>query len=57
MSNDFSGKNLKYLCCPKCKTNLKFLGNNLICKRCQKTYEIADGIVKIISIFSKDIEL
>jgi len=57
MSSDSSKKYLDYLCCPSCKSNLYFLGNNLICESCQTTYEVADGIVKITSIFSKDIEL
>ena len=57
MNNYFSEKNLKYLCCPKCKTNLKFITNNLVCEKCKKYYRITSRIVRIISSFSKDMEL
>ena len=48
---------LKYLCCPKCKSDLIRRDNFLICKKCGSKYEISDGVVKIIPDITPDLEL
>lgn len=37
-------KLLKYLCCPRCKGNLKIIGDKLECQFCKRKYEIRKGI-------------
>jgi ubiquinone/menaquinone biosynthesis C-methylase UbiE/uncharacterized protein YbaR (Trm112 family) len=39
---------LNYVCCPDCKNNLILEGNFLICKKCNKNYEVSNGIPVLI---------
>lgn len=37
-------KLLEILACPKCKGDLEFIGNSLICHKCKLRYRIEDDI-------------
>lgn len=47
----------EYLCCPKCKSDLNYYNNFIVCNKCSEKYEINDGIIKIIPKATADIEL
>lgn len=42
-------KLLKYICCPKCKLDLKITDNKLQCRSCRRKYEIRNGIPVLFS--------
>ena len=46
----FDKELLKILACPKCKGDLEYIEEpeSLVCKKCDKVYEIKDGIPILI---------
>lgn len=46
----FDKELLKILACPKCKGDLEYIEEpeSLVCKKCNKVYEIKDGIPILI---------
>ncbi|MFA5188759.1 MAG: methyltransferase domain-containing protein [Patescibacteria group bacterium] len=49
---------MEYICCPKCKSDLLNQNNFLICRKCDKQYEIIEGnIIKIALDPAADLEL
>ena len=57
MNNDFSVNNLKYLCCPKCESDLIEQNNLLICKKCDERYKIQSGIPVLVNLKNLPIQL
>lgn len=47
-------KILDYICCPKCKGSLEQASNFLICKNCQKKYEIIKGVPVLVDFEDLD---
>ncbi len=43
-----SEKLLEILVCPSCKSKLTSKDNSLVCKECNKEYEVKDDIPKFI---------
>lgn len=43
-------KSLKYLCCPACKSDLRYKENKLTCKVCKRTYAIKNGMPVLIDM-------
>ncbi|MFA6533785.1 MAG: methyltransferase domain-containing protein [Patescibacteria group bacterium] len=41
---------LKYLCCPKCKTNLVGGGDFLVCSKCNQSYKTVDDVVILVDL-------
>ncbi len=47
----------RFLSCPKDNSDLEFTEKKLTCHKCKQTYEINDGVVKIIPDLTDDIKL
>jgi ubiquinone/menaquinone biosynthesis C-methylase UbiE len=47
-------KNLKYVCCPRCHEEFKEAGTFLICRGCQETYRVVNGIPLLTDERSRD---
>lgn len=52
-----AGNIIDYICCPKCKSELKIKKNSLMCVNCASLYKTQDGIVKILPKLSYDTKL
>ncbi len=52
----FDKELLKILACPKCKGDLKYIEEpeSLLCEKCNKTYEIREGIPILLVEEEKD---
>lgn len=57
MNNDFPKNYLKYICCPKCGSDLIEQNNFLICKKCDEKYKIQSGIPILVNLRNLPIHL
>ena len=57
MDDNFAEKNIIYLCCPECRSDLIEQNNFLICKRCGEKYNIQNGIPVLVNLKNLSIHL
>ena len=46
--DDFISNNLHLLCCPGCKNDLVYNGDNLCCSECKTVYQKYNGIYRLL---------